>query len=411
MSFSMKNYPTHCRVCEAQLGDPELILPSMPLTDDFVSTAQPDRKEYLADISIYQCGACGLVQNPVDFDHEGYYRDYAYTSGHSPFVKTFMSSYASALLDIYKNIHGKNATSVVEAGSGDGEQLWQFKEQGVSLLCGVEPSVSLTKIANDRGVHTELGFFDVKYAESAAQRYDICLSSYTLDHVRDPRDYLQTAHTLLSTGGLVSFEVHDFDVISSRSEFCLFEHEHTIYMNSAQAAELLRSYGFEVVSVNPVAANKVRGNSLIMVAKRKETVEPKASPAQQGLKLADMRTAQRRVQSLIKRLNEWVDGLPADQALVGFGVGGRGVMTLAALAKPQRFSAMFDSNYVSGQLLTPKTRVPVVGPAEWSLHSQSKCLVFSFGYFQEIRQQLINAGFESSQIISLSDFFEIEPSA
>jgi hypothetical protein len=109
-------------------------------------------------------------------------------------------------------------------------------------------------------------------------------------------------------------------------------------------------------------------------------------------------------------LNEWVDGLPSDQTLVGFGVGGRGVMTLAALAKPQRFSAMFDSNYVSGQLLTPKTRVPVVGPTEWSLHSQSKCLVFSFGYFQEIRQQLINAGFESSQIISLSDFFEIEPS-
>jgi SAM-dependent methyltransferase len=277
----MKNHSVRCRVCEAPLGDPELILPSMPLTDDFVSTAQSDREEFLADISIYQCGVCGLVQNPVDFDHEGYYRDYAYTSGHSPFVKTFMSSYATALLDIYKDIHGKSAASVLEAGSGDGEQLWQFKEQGVSLLCGIEPSVSLTKIANDRGVHTELGFFDVKYAQSAVQSYDICLSSYTLDHVRDPRDYLQAAYALLSIGGLIAFEVHDFDVISSRSEFCLFEHEHTIYMNSAQAAELLRCHGFDVVSVNPVAAEKVRGNSLIVVAMKKEAAQPKTTLAEQ----------------------------------------------------------------------------------------------------------------------------------
>jgi predicted TPR repeat methyltransferase len=398
----------HCRICSSKLSMPKLTLPKMPLTDDFVSVAQSDREEFLADIAIYQCDACGLVQNPIDFDHEGYYKDYAYTSGHSAFVQRFMAGYATALLRIYQELHGRSASSVIEAGSGDGEQLWQFKELGVSSLCGVEPSTSLTDIANKRGVKTELGFFDSSYAQHNSQRYDICLSSYTFDHVRDPRDYLRAACELLTDGGLLSFEVHDLDVISHRSEFCLFEHEHTIYLNSQQARKLLLECGFEVVAINPVAADAVRGNSLIVVAKKL----PKTNQAQSlPHRAADMDGTQRRIQALILRLNEWVAGLPIDERLVGFGVGGRGVMTLAALQQPSRFSAMFDSNYTSNQLLTPKTRIPVVGPKQWSDYCDAHCLVYSFGYFQEIRQQLLNVGFNSQRIVSLADFFETESAA
>lgn len=395
----------HCRICSSKLNAPKLILPKMPLTDDFVSVAQVERQEFLADISIYQCGACGLVQNPVDFDHEGYYKDYAYTSGHSAFVQRFMSGYASALLRIYQELHGRTASSVIEAGSGDGEQLWQFKELGVASLCGVEPSTSLTDIANKRGVRTELGFFDSKYAKQTTQRYDICLSSYTFDHVRDPRDYLRAAQELLTDGGLLSFEVHDLDVISHRSEFCLFEHEHTIYLNGQQARKLLLECGFEVVAINPVPTEIVRGNSLIVVAKKLPQLTPGASLEHTP---ADMDGTQRRIQALIARLNDWVARLPNGECLVGFGVGGRGVMTLAAMRQPERFSAMFDSNYTSNQLLTPKTRVPVVGPKQWSEYRDAHCLVYSFGYFQEIRQQLLKAGFDSDRIISLADFFETE---
>lgn len=406
MSHQMGSSGINCRICSSGLGIPKLTLPKMPLTDDFVSVAQPDRREFLADISIYQCDVCGLVQNPVDFDHEGYYKDYAYTSGHSAFVQHFMAGYAAALLRIYRELHGRSASSIIEAGSGDGEQLWQFKELGVSTLCGVEPSTSLTEIANKRGVKTELGFFDSDYAKHTTRRYDICLSSYTFDHVRDPRDYLRAAQVLLTEGGLLSFEVHDLDVISHRSEFCLFEHEHTIYLNGQQASKLLFECGFEVVAINPVAADAVRGNSLIVVAKKLPRLNKDHSLEYSA---ADMDGTQRRIQALIDRLNDWVLRIPPNERLVGFGVGGRGVMTLAALQEPSRFCAMFDSNYVSSHLLTPKTRIPVVGPEQWPEYRDAFCLVYSFGYFQEIRQQLLNVGFDSNRIISLSYFFEAEP--
>ena len=75
------------------------------------------------------------------------------------------------------------------------------------------------------------------------------------------------------------------------------------------------------------------------------------------------------------------------------------------MENPRRFKALFDSNYRSGKFVTPKTRIPVVGPDKWSSFANSHCLVFSFGYFSEIKEQLIQSGFTSEKIISLADFF------
>ena len=83
-------------------------------------------------------------------------------------------------------------------------------------------------------------------------------------------------------------------------------------------------------------------------------------------------------------------------------------MTLAAMENSDRFRALFDSNYQSGKFVTPKTRIPVVGPDEWSLFANSHCLVFSFGYFSEIKEQLIQKGFAAEKIISLANFFPDE---
>jgi hypothetical protein len=114
-----------------------------------------------------------------------------------------------------------------------------------------------------------------------------------------------------------------------------------------------------------------------------------------------------RIASTIKALDEWIAGLDSSFQLVGFGAGGRGVMTLASLQNHMRFSALFDTNYASGIYLTPKTRIPVVGPDQWSTYKDSHCIVFSFGYFDEISTQLIEMGFERERIHSLLKFYEL----
>jgi hypothetical protein len=64
------------------------------------------------------------------------------------------------------------------------------------------------------------------------------------------------------------------------------------------------------------------------------------------------------ITGLVSRFAVYINSLPTEERLVGFGIGGRGVMTLAALSNYARFSAMLDSNYDEKQLLTPKTGLP-----------------------------------------------------
>ena len=400
---AVANAPT-CRICDTHLLNRIVCLPEMPLTDDFVQVNALDRTEFTSDINIYQCDSCGIVQNPADFDYIGYYRDYQYSSGHSEFTRQFMLSYARATIRSFTEANGRPPDRVVEAGSGDGAQLKCFLENGLQSVTGIEPSEYLANIANESGITTTVALFDRRLLDIKLGQFDICLSSYTFDHVRNPFEYLQVANALLVEGGVLAIEVHDLEKIVQRAEFCLFEHEHTIYLNACDLAWMVEKTGFRVLATNPLPADQVRGNSLVLLA-------TKVGPANTKMpyRFTDHAAVQglsEHIESLKGRIDHWIKSIPEGSRLVGFGAGGRGVMTLAGLLyDSRRFQALFDSNYESNTYVTPKTRVPIVGPAEWAAYSNSYCLVFSFGYLNEITKSLVNAGFDSGKIVSLLDFY------
>ena len=393
-----------CRFCdEFLLNKPLVSLRNMPLTDKFIPIDQTGHKEYLQDINIYECLNCGLVQNPIDYDHEDYYKDYQYSVGQSVFSKNFMRLFAEELIKQYEHINKRKPRSVIEIGSGDGVQLLQFQNLGISRILGIEPSEYLSRLAIDLGVPTLTELFGKDIKSQVPERFDICLSSYTFDHIRNPSEYLQMAYTMLNDGGIIAFEIHNLEKIIERTEYCLFEHEHTIYMTPADAKRFIEAQGFEVLAIDPIATEQVRGNSLIVVAKKSTIshIERKFTKTNNP----QFENLNDRIIKTIELLDSWVYAIPKNEKIIGFGAGGRGVMTLAAMSSANRFSAIFDSNFSTNHFVTPKTNIPVVGMDCWDLYSDSYCLIFSYGYYSEISTQLINKGFSLEKIISLADFF------
>lgn len=392
-----------CRICKNNLEHKILLLSNMPLTDEFISVKE-DHNEYIKDINIYQCDACGIVQNPDDFDYSSYYQNYEYTSGNSFFTQQFMEKYAKFAIDEFKKINEKSPSSILEIGSGDGQQLIQFKKLGLKKLTGVEPSKSLCEISNEFGIKTIQGLFNNVLKNSVKESFDICISSYTFDHVRDPIDYLETAHFLLNKNGILAIEIHDFATIKKRNEFCLFEHEHTIYLTEENIRFILNRSGFDVTSINPIDTKFTRANSLIVFAKKVDSKNHDNSNDLMKSKDFDNKAIQQKVNNTIKKIEDWVDQCP--DGVVGYGAGGRGIMTSAALSNYKKFHALFDSNFKDKQFLAPKTRIPILPPTLLKDYKNLPCLIFSFGYFNEIKEDLINNGFDINNIFSLEQFYE-----
>lgn len=401
-----------CRVCQSTLTNKILHLSNSPLTDEFTPSGKIPR-EYLKDIDIFRCKSCGLVQNPADFDHSSYYDTYEYSSGHSEFAKKFMSKYALTAVEFFLAATGRKAVSVIEVGSGDGVQLKAFEALGIRNLLGIEPSTALVKQSEGIGIPAIRDLFTtdlVKKIQENNKNFDILISSYTLDHVRDPVNYLKAAHALLSPGGVLVFEVHDLEKIVNRSEWCLFEHEHTVYMDSSFAKKLVESCGFKLLAINPIDEKDVRANSLILVAQKQSqyyefmqfSINKLSDDNHVEKKLIYL---QENINNVVMNINNWISKIPEGERLIGFGAGGRGVMTLALLHQAKRFSAIFDSNYRSDEFLTPKTHLPIMGLNDLEGMNDSWCLIFSFGYKLEIKKLLGDAGFSIEKIISLDQFY------
>ena len=71
----------------------------------------------------------------------------------------------------------------------------------------------------------------------------------------------------------------------------------------------------------------------------------------------------------------------------------------------KKLHCLLDSNYESGKYLAPKSRIPIVGPDTWNKYKDSYCIVFSFGYFNEIQDNPVKSGFSKEKIISFLDFY------
>jgi hypothetical protein len=106
----------------------------------------------------------------------------------------------------------------------------------------------------------------------------------------------------------------------------------------------------------------------------------------------------------IENLDEFVESIvSAGKTIAGYGAGGRGVMTLAAMKTASRFQYLADRKPKRPGLVAPKSGVPLVGLEALKDSPVDEILVFSFGYMREIQDELAAFGYKPQQFHSLLD--------
>ncbi len=389
-----------CRICGAQNLHEIVVLKNMPLTDEFV-TKDRIGKEYSSDIKIGICGDCGVTQNLNDVNLDNYYNEYEYSVGSSKFANFFMDILAKR---IKKNFYEDySSPTVLEIGSGSGEQLKMFKKYGFSVI-GVEPSEYLASYANSNNTTTIKDFFYtgmINKIKKISPVVDCIVSSYTFDHIPYLIETFDAINSILSPDGKLIIEVHDLDLILHRKEFCLFEHEHYIYLNKITAENLFKKNGFKIITFNLLNTKEKRGNSLLIVAQKTNIKSPIEIDVKKEIE--KVKNINIKIQNTINKIDNWIED-NKNKKIVAYGAGGRGIMTLSALEKYKNFEFIVDQNPKGKKIFSPKTHLPIYKPEILKTDKADLIFVFSYGYFEEIVESLSLYGYTKDQFVSLLDF-------
>jgi SAM-dependent methyltransferase len=423
---------TVCRICGARDVRRFLHLPRMPLTDEFV-TAAGRGSEFVADLDVFFCVACATVQTLHDVEAGDYYRAYRYTVSRSTLARQFMQELADAS---FRRFRLQPGDRVLEIGSGDGYQLACFQRLGARVL-GFEPSAELVTASRAAGVDALPCLFTPETAARVPPELrpaQLVLLTYTFDHLRDPLACLAAIRSLLDPQrGVLVLEVHDLGEIIARREFCLFEHEHTIYLHVGSLSRLLARGGFQLVATELLAAPRRRANSLLVAAVPGSEVSQASGWA--GVSRCGADAALRCVpanDTAAQALDDWTTYAHlaehieraathlrqtvrrwrrAGRRVVGYGAGGRGVMTLAvARLTSDDLDFVCDANPALHGLYTPVTHVPIVAPTRLLTESVDDVIVFSYGYLDEIRTAYAGLAQRGGRFVSLLDLLTCAPS-
>jgi len=393
-----------CRICNSKNLTKIVKLSKMPFTDEFM-TFKNIGKEFLHDINVFLCKDCQVVQTQHDVEVNKYYLDYQYSVAHSKIANKFMCLLANNINSFYfKKISKK---SILEVGSGDGKQLHQFKKIGFDVL-GYEPSKILSDIANKNKIKTINGLFtkdSLNLFKAQEKYFDVILLTYTFDHLPNPGEFLDISKKLLKKNGILVVEVHDLDKISKNNEFCLFEHEHSIYLNKSSATKFLRKYDLDIINFNLIEEKYRRANSLIFVAKRKVDVNVQKKELLPKNKTSKFYfDLKKNIYKGIRNLEKYSSfNKKIGKRVAGYGAGGRGVMTLASMSNSQNFKFLIEKNPKSQNIYAPGSGLQIVNLEHLKENPVDEILVFSFGYMDEIKKDLKKYGYQNNQIKSFID--------
>ncbi|HCI53563.1 MAG TPA: class I SAM-dependent methyltransferase [Gallionella sp.] len=102
---------------------------------------------------------------------------------------------------------------LLDVGCGNGNFLVSAQEAGWQVS-GIEPDAKAAEVAHDRGLEVTVGTIDD--LSHIANFFDVITVSHVIEHVHEPREFLQHIHRLLKPGGIVFIDTPNIESSGAR---------------------------------------------------------------------------------------------------------------------------------------------------------------------------------------------------
>jgi len=386
-----------CRFCRSPLTHTLVDLGLQPLANSNLTAAElAAGTERTYPLHARVCASCFLVQvdDPVAAD-EIFDSGYAYFSSYSASWVEHARRYSEAMIARF----GLGADSlVVEVASNDGYLLQHFKAAGVPVL-GIEPTANTAQAAIDKGVPTEVMFFNGETGRELAARgvrADLMAANNVLAHVPDIGGFVAGFREVLKPEGVLTFEFPHFLNMLELVQFDTIYHEHFSYLSLLAVAQVLRANGLRAFDVELLPTH---GGSLRLFCAHEASSHPetdalktlRAREAAAGLqKLETYEGYAARVDAVRDSFLAFLRQAKADgKSVAAYGAAAKGNTFLNyAGVSADDLVAAFDANpHKQGRYL-PGSHVPILAPERVAEVKPDYLLILPWNLKDEIMAQL-----------------------
>ncbi len=376
-----------CDLCYKDTAVKFLNLGEQPLANKYPT------KEMFADedffpLKVFFCTSCKNVQLGTKVSRERMFEDYYYLSSVNAGLVRHFNEFAKKLA---------NAKLVIDVGSNDGILLKPLKEMGV-MAVGIEPSVNVSKIANDAGLETITSFFDTQSVEEVIKKYgkaDVIVASSIFTHLEDPHQFIEDVKLATTDDGAFIIEVEYIGNMLHDVQFERFYLDRIFYYSLTSLRDLFVLHGMYVGDVEMIESH---GGSLRVTGYKKD-YGPSTSDAVKKLLVEETETLTlEKIQEFSKTVDEYLSLFKMKLEkykkegvyVAGYGAPAR-VATICNYGKigPDLIEFIVDDSPLKQNRFSPGTHIPIMPKSHLdNLEKKPDLLVvFAYEYFDDIKKK------------------------
>ncbi len=358
-----------CRFCHKPLTRSFVDLGLQPLANSYVPLAKAGQPEPRYPLHARVCDGCLLVQVDHDVPAEAIFSDYAYFSSYATSWVEHARRYAVAMTERF----GLGPQSlVVEVASNDGYLLQHFKAAGIAVL-GVEPAANVAAVAEQKGIPSEVAFFNRETAErlkAAGKMADLMAANNVMAHVPELNQFISGFAVLLKPEGVLTVEFPHLLNLIEQVQFDTIYHEHYSYLSLLAAEKIFAAHGLRVFDVEELPTH---GGSLRLYVCHRDAAHVdtvglarlRKTEATAGLdRLAAYDDFAPRVAAVRDELRGFLAAAKTDgKTVCAYGAAAKGntLLNYCGLTT-QEIVAVYDKNPHKQNHLLPGSQIPIRAP-------------------------------------------------
>ncbi len=373
-----------CKICNSNNISEVINLGKQPLANKYPKNNLEINNEKKFTLKILFCGSCRSGQIKKIVNRNILFEDYYYLSSVNKKLREHFEDLALKI---------KKYNFVVDIGSNDGILLKPLRKLKVKSI-GIDPSINVGKIANDRGLETFVGFFDINIIKKILKKYekpDLIVASSVVTHLEKPIKFAKDIKRLIKKDGTLIIEIEYLQNFLKNLEFERFYFDRPFYYSANSIKKLFKNVGMTLYDIEKI---NTHGGSLRCFIKNSRNIKITnrckiiLNDEKKQLSLNKFKKFNNKIYQSSKIFKDKLTSLKKKGSkIIGYGSPAR-VSTITNVAKinSNLIEYIIDDSPLKQNRFSPGMHIKIL-PRKNNISNQiDTVIVFAYEYFNDIKK-------------------------